>query len=94
MPTDRLMYSEQSRVVRTFARSSKSTWFLAIIFFALTTAASAQLYTGSIAGTVTDQTSAVIPGVKITAIDSEKGFSFTAATDQQGSSPIAPVAPW
>jgi hypothetical protein len=93
MPTDRLMYSEQSRVVRTFARSSKSTWFLAIIFFALTTAASAQLYTGSISGTVTDPSAALVPGAKISVVDSEKGFTFAATTNADGRYVVRQLAP-
>jgi len=44
----------------------------------------AQLYTGSISGTVTDPSSAVIPSAKLTLVDADKGFTFTAAADSEG----------
>ena len=50
----------------------------------LTTLASSQLYTGSLSGTVTDPSQAVVPRVQVTAVDSEKGFSFAATTDSDG----------
>jgi hypothetical protein len=54
------------------------------ILFLLSALASGQLYTGSLSGTVKDPSGAVIVGAKITVVDSEKGFSFDAATDSQG----------
>ena len=85
MPADRLMNGENCGMVSSSAQATgRYPWWLAAALFVLSAAASAQLYTGSIAGTVTDQTGAVIPAVKITAVDSDKGFSFTATTDQQG----------
>jgi hypothetical protein len=46
--------------------------------------ASGQLYTGSIAGTVTDPSGAVVSGAKVKAVDQDKGFSFPATTDSGG----------
>jgi hypothetical protein len=43
--------------------------------------ASAQLYTGSIAGTITDPSGAVISDAQVKAVDQEKGFAFTGKTD-------------
>jgi hypothetical protein len=45
---------------------------------------SAQLYTGSIGGTVTDPSGAVVPGAHVTATDVDKGFAFTGTTDGAG----------
>jgi len=44
----------------------------------------AQLYTGSISGTVTDPSAAAIPSAKLTLVDADKGFTFTASADSEG----------
>src|SRR5689334_4371274 len=44
----------------------------------------AQLYTGSISGTVTDPSAAAIPSAKLTLVDADKGFSFSASADSEG----------
>ena len=44
----------------------------------------AQLYTGSVTGVVTDPSGGTIPGVKITLLDQNKGYSFAATTDATG----------
>src|SRR5713101_2027180 len=41
----------------------------------------AQLYTGSVTGLVTDPSGAVVPSAKVTLIDQNKGYSYTASTD-------------
>lgn len=46
--------------------------------------ARAQLYTGSIAGTVTDPSGAFVSGAQVKATDAEKGFQFSATTDSGG----------
>jgi Carboxypeptidase regulatory-like domain len=46
--------------------------------------ARAQLYTGSIAGTVTDSSGAVVPNSKVVATDLDKGFAFSGTTDSAG----------
>ncbi|MBV9084682.1 MAG: carboxypeptidase regulatory-like domain-containing protein, partial [Acidobacteriaceae bacterium] len=43
-----------------------------------------QLNTGSIAGTVRDPTGAVVPNAKVTLTDQSKGFTYNAATDNNG----------
>ena len=63
--------------------------------FALLTAVSlsAQLYTGSISGTVTDSTGAVIPNVKVTVTDVSRGFDFAGTTDQSGNFVVRNLPP-
>ncbi len=57
----------------------------ALVFsFLLLPYAVAQLYTGSIAGTVTDPSGAVIASARVDATDQDKGFSFNATTDSAG----------
>ncbi len=55
--------------------------------------ARAQLYTGSIAGTVTDPSGAFVPGAQLTAVDAEKGFEFSATTDSGGRYVIRQLPP-
>jgi hypothetical protein len=56
-------------------------------------AAYAQLYTGSIAGTVMDSSGAVLAGAQIKATDAEKGFEFTATSDSGGRYVIRELPP-
>ena len=53
----------------------------------------AQLYTGSISGTVTDASSGVIPSAKLTLVDVDKGFSYTATVDSEGRFIFRQVSP-
>lgn len=46
--------------------------------------ANAQLYAGSVSGTVSDSTGAVIRGAKLTLVDAQRGYEFTASTDEAG----------
>ena len=68
---------------------------LLALFSALTLLGATQLFaqvdTGSVLGTVTDQTGAVIPGAKITLTDEGKGFSVTTTTGADGSYVFTPV---
>ncbi len=41
----------------------------------------AQLYTGSVTGLITDPSGAVVPSAKVTLVDQNKGYSYTASTD-------------
>src|SRR5215813_747230 len=66
---------------------------LTIAFLAFSCLATAQLYTGSIAGTVTDPSGAVISDAQIKAVDQEKGFTFTAKSDSSGHYLIRPLPP-
>jgi Carboxypeptidase regulatory-like domain len=44
----------------------------------------AQLYTGSVTGVVTDPSGSTVPGTKITLLDQDRGFSYSATTDAAG----------
>src|SRR5437899_1033821 len=52
--------------------------------FVFTSLAVAQITTGTISGTVTDSTGAVVPGVNVTLKSVEKGISRTVRTDEGG----------
>jgi hypothetical protein len=57
---------------------------LLAVLIGLAVPAGAQLYTGSVTGIVSDPTGAVIPGVDLTLVDEQRGFSFTGKTDSAG----------
>src|ERR1700674_4071632 len=44
----------------------------------------AQTFQASVSGIVSDHTGAVVPGVKITVKDTERGTAYTATTNQDG----------
>jgi hypothetical protein len=58
--------------------------FAFLVFFGLTAPVRAQLYAGSVTGVVSDQTGALIAQAAVTLVDAEKGFTFTAKTDDKG----------
>lgn len=64
---------------------------LAILFLA--PHASAQLYTGTLSGEVTDPSGASIPGAKVTLVDQDKGFTLTSTTDPTGRYLFRSVSP-
>jgi Carboxypeptidase regulatory-like domain len=65
--------------------SSVSRWILAgLVLFFCALPAFSQLYDGSIAGTVTDPSGAVVPHAKVVAKDVDKGYEFPGATDGTG----------
>jgi hypothetical protein len=64
---------------------------LALLF--LTSTASAQLYTGSIAGTVTDPSGAVVSSAQVVATDADKGFTYNGATDSSGRYVLRSIPP-
>ena len=64
-----------------------------VIGLVLAPSASAQLYTGSISGAVTDPSGAAIPSAKVTVVDSEKGFSYGATTDETGRFVLREIPP-
>src|SRR5438045_8559619 len=55
--------------------------------------AHAQLYTGSIAGTVKDPSGAFLANAQIKATDAEKGFEFSATSDSSGRYVIRELPP-
>jgi hypothetical protein len=65
---------------------------LALIFAGMTLPfypVSAQVLTGTITGTVTDQTGAVVPGASVTAVNTETGQTLKTAADQSGTYALA-----
>jgi len=54
---------------------------------------SAQLYTGSVAGVVTDASGAMIRGAHVTLVDQNKGLSFSATTDASGTYLLRQIPP-
>jgi Carboxypeptidase regulatory-like domain len=67
--------------------------FILLLGSLLAVTASAQLYTGSVAGVVTDPSGAVIPNAQLHLTDEEKGFGFTAASEASGAYVIRQVPP-
>jgi len=63
-----------------------SAGFLAVVLLCLglVVPANAQLYAGSVTGTVRDSSGAFIPTASVTLMDEERGFSFTGTTDAAG----------
>jgi hypothetical protein len=59
-------------------------WLLLAVLVLISSPMYGQLYTGSIAGTVTDASGAVIPGAHVVATDVNKGFDFPGTTDASG----------
>ena len=57
---------------------------LCISVLVFTSLAFAQITTGTISGTVTDSTGAVVPGVNVTLKSVEKGITRTVRTDEGG----------
>ncbi len=57
---------------------------LALLLFASAASLTAQSVTGTITGTVTDSTGAVIPGAKVTAKETATGVTHNAATNSAG----------
>src|SRR5947208_7310774 len=66
---------------------------LAICALLCLPAAHAQLYTGSIAGTVKDPSGAFLANAQIKATDAEKGFEFSATSDSSGRYVIRELPP-
>ncbi|MGO8719567.1 MAG: TonB-dependent receptor domain-containing protein [Acidobacteriaceae bacterium] len=52
-----------------------------------------QAYFGTVAGLITDRTGAVIPGVKLTLTDVEKGYTFTATSNKEGEFLLPSIPP-
>ena len=86
------MFASTSRPNCTRARfaSVLVALFAAAVFCAPTWA---QSYTGSVTGTITDPSGAVIPNAKLTLLDEQKGFTFTATSDSNGGYVIRQVPP-
>ena len=93
-PTDKSCADSGVVNLSTPLRKRKSSLFLLIpVLFLLTATCLGQLYTGSINGTITDPSGAVVSGVQVTATDEDKGFNFTATTDSSGGYVIRQLPP-
>lgn len=78
------------------ARSAVSSKLLCCLLFAMlacTTGMLAQDFRGSITGTVTDSTGAVVPGAKVTLTNTETGVASAAASNGSGSYAYLYVVP-
>ena len=94
METARLVRGRQSQLVtRSSSGRGRQGWLLFSFLVLFTSLASSQLYTGSIAGTVTDPSGAVIPSAQVSATDQDKGFSFTTVGDASGRYLLRPIPP-
>ena len=69
---------------------------IAVLVLVFSSIASAQVTTGSISGTVADETGAVLPGVEVTINNLDTGLSRTAISDDRGAyrAPSLPVGPY
>jgi len=68
-------------------------FFVILVTFFYLPGLHAQLYTGTISGTVTDPSGAAIPSAKMTLVDVDKGFSYAGTTDSNGHYLIGQVPP-
>jgi len=67
-----------------FGPHVKVTVLVLAILLAIPAVMPGQTFQASVSGIVTDPTSAVVPNVKITMTDTERGVSFTSVTNQDG----------
>jgi len=74
-------------------RNLQAAFFVLLLTSLWTSLASAQLYTGSITGIVTDPSGAVVPSAKITVVDQDKGYSFSVTANGSGRYLVRPVPP-
>src|SRR5438552_10029791 len=94
METARWVRGRQSQLVTRWSSGrGRQGWLLFSFLVLFTSLASSQLYTGSIAGTVTDPSGAVIPSAQVSATDQDKGFSFTTVGDASGRYLLRPIPP-
>lgn len=70
--------------LHTLCRVSSLLLAAGLLAFIISPAAIAQVTTAAIHGTVTDPSGSVVPGAKITAVDSQTGISTTTTSNQSG----------
>src|SRR5437773_11124374 len=73
-------------------------WSLSLFLFLglagmLVTTPLAQVTSGSLTGVVTDPTGAVVPGAKVLATDTDKGYDYSALADSVGRYVITNLPP-
>ncbi len=76
------MLSFSTRSVFSFQRFSAL--FLALLVLTMISSAPAQVLTGTLTGTVSDPTDAVVPNASVTAVDVNSGKVYKANTDAAG----------
>ena len=72
---------------RYFSATCLCRWTLmvvALMLFAVPGVNRAQGYFGTVSGTLTDRTGAVLPGARVLLVDEEKGYQFTEHSDNTG----------
>ena len=76
--------------------TKRSLWIAAVLLGSVRPAASAQRTTGTIRGTVTDTSGAIIPGAQVTVTNTATGFTRTATTNTSGLYVVSdlPVGPY
>ncbi len=69
---------------------------IAVLLLTFSPAAVAQVITGSISGTVADETGAVLPGVEVTISNQDTGFNRNVISDDRGAyrAPSLPLGPY
>jgi len=89
--------SKKSAKVEVSPIGAKSITFLSALLllavFLFSPAVQAQLYSGTVTGTVSDPTGAIVPNAKVTLVDQNKGYAFDATTDSAGRYLFRSVAP-
>jgi hypothetical protein len=75
------------------AATGRSGWIAICLLVLLSTAAWAQLYSGSVTGVITDPSGAVVPTAQVTLVDQDKGFTFPANVDATGHYLARPLPP-
>ena len=81
--SDRFRQSFSTRVIGIIFVLIPASILLFVILSAVPLA-TAQLYTGSVTGVVTDPSGGSVPNAKISLVDEAKGFAFNAVTDSNG----------
>lgn len=74
--------AQPGKLVLRACAASLLVWLIGSCLIAIP--ANAQLYAGSVTGVVSDQSGALIASADVTLMDAEKGFTFTAKTDEKG----------
>ena len=74
-------------------RTCTKVWLTALAICLSINVASAQLYSGSITGVISDPSNAMIPGAQVTVEDQAKGFVFHVVTDNSGRYLLRSVPP-
>ena len=81
------------RTSRSLFRKCQRAFLLFVVALALPAVLFSQAYFGTVSGTLSDGTGAVVEGAKVVLTDLQKGFSFTTASDRSGRYLFRSVAP-